>query len=68
MAKGPTGQYVTVSKVAGEVVRAFVPDRLPPSLPLTLAPPLRESLDRSLVALGRLDSVSALLPDAKLFL
>ena len=68
MAKGPSGQYVTVSKVAGEVVRAFVPDLLPPRLPLALAPPLRETLDRSLVALGRLDSVSALLPDTKLFL
>lgn len=68
MAKTPSGQYVTVSKVAGETVRAFVPHPLPPRPPLVFAPPLRESLDRALVALGRLDSVSVLLPETKLFL
>jgi Fic family protein len=68
MPKTPTGQYVTVSKTAEENVLAFVPDVLPPHPALALRPPLRESLDKALVALGRLDSVSALLPDTKLFL
>jgi Fic family protein len=68
MPKRPTGQYLTVSQVAGEAVRAFVPDELPPRAPLILAPPLQESLDRALVALGRLDSVSTLLPATSLFL
>lgn len=68
MPKTTSGQYLTVSKHAGEHVRAFVPDLLPPKAALAADPRLRESLDAALVALGRLDSVSALLPDTKLFL
>ena len=63
-----TGQYVTVSNHAGEAVRAFVPNVLSPTTADPIGPQLREALDRALVALGRLDSVSALLPDTKLFL
>jgi Fic family protein len=60
------GQYILTS-VAGEAVRAYVPAPLPPDPPLDLAP--RYSLiDRANQALGRLDGVSALLPDASLFL
>ena len=36
--------------------------------PITPDPSLREVLDTALVALGRLDSVAALLPDTQLFL
>ena len=68
MAKVPSGQYVTVSSVQGETVKAFVPNDLPPRQTLEISPSLRASLDRALVALGRLDSVSALLPETKLFL
>src|SRR2546426_335178 len=56
------------SSVAGEVVRAFVPPMLPPSPSLQLDGSLQDILERALVALGRLDSVSTLLPDAQLFL
>ncbi len=68
MPKTPSGQYVTASKVQGETVKAFVPNDLPPRPTLEISPGLRMSLDRALVSLGRLDSVSALLPETKLFL
>ena len=44
------------------------PRSLPPDPPLQIDDELRERLDRALVALGRLDSVTALLPDTQLFL
>jgi cell filamentation protein, protein adenylyltransferase len=68
MKRGLTGDYVTISKVGGEKVRAFVPHALPPTPPLEAEGKLRDTLDGALVALGRLDSVSALLPDTRLFL
>lgn len=68
MRRGATGKYVTISTAGGERARAFVPESLPPDPPLLLDGPLREKLDESLLALGRLDSVSTLLPDTHLFL
>ncbi len=61
------GQYVTIS-TTGESVEAFVPSPLPPEPPLDWSPPLRQKFDEALLALGRLDSVSVLLPDTSLFL
>lgn len=63
-----TGEYVTISRAGGETVRAFVPRPLPPTPPIEAEGTLRDALDGALVALGRLDSVSALLPDTHLFL
>ncbi len=68
MKRGPTGEHVIISAVGGESVRAFVPRPLPPAPPLAIDLPLREALDAALVMLGRLDSVTALLPDTHLFL
>jgi Fic family protein len=51
----------------GEVVRAFIPPPLPPFPALQLEP-LYGLLDRANQALGRLDGMSALLPNTKLFL
>jgi Fic family protein len=68
MRRGQTGQYVTTGTVGGETVRAFVPSPLPPEPPLHIDPDLRERLDAALLALGRLDSVTTLLPDTRLFL
>jgi hypothetical protein len=56
------GHYVTVSTV-GERVQAFVPAPLPPHPPIDWTPALRSKFDQALLALGRLDSVSTLLPD-----
>ena len=61
------GHYRTVS-TAGEPVHAFVPAPLPPNPPLEWSPSLRRRFDDALVALGRLDAVSALLPNAALVL
>ncbi len=61
------GQYITISTV-GEKVGAFVPSPLPPEPPVEWSPSLRERFDHALLALGRLDSVSVLLPDTSLFL
>ncbi|MBU0676345.1 MAG: Fic family protein, partial [Proteobacteria bacterium] len=61
------GRYVTTSTV-GEKVKAFVPAPLPPKPPVDWQPELRGKFDQALLALGRLDSVSSLLPDTSLFL
>ncbi len=62
-----TGYYVPVSTV-GEKCMAFLPNRLPNLSSLNISPELREQLDSALLALGRLDSISFLLPDISLFL
>jgi len=48
----------------GESVAAFVPAPLPPSPQLDWGFGLHDKFDRALLALGGLDSLSALLPDA----
>jgi Fic family protein len=58
---------VTISTV-GEKAQAFVPAPLPPSPPIDWSPELRSKFDQALLALGRLDIVSTLLPDTSLFL
>lgn len=61
------GRHVTISTV-GEKAQAFVPAPLPPRPPVDWTPELRNRFDQALLALGRLDSVSTLLPDTSLFL
>ena len=61
------GSYVTISTV-GETAMAFIPSPLPPIPPIEWSSELREKFDQALLALGRLDSVSVLLPDTSLFL
>ncbi|MCJ8499523.1 Fic family protein [Desulfatitalea alkaliphila] len=58
---------MTISTV-GEKAQAFVPAPLPPRPPIDWTPVLRSKFDQALLALGRLDSVSTLLPDTSLFL
>lgn len=60
------GSHVTVATV-GEAVQAFVPPPLPPEPPVRLHE-LQTLLDRANQALGRLDGISSVLPDASLFL
>ncbi len=62
----PSGRFVN-SSTSGETVRSFVPDPLPPVPAVDLAP-LFPLLDRANQALGRLDGVTAVLPEATLFL
>jgi Fic family protein len=61
------GRYVTISTV-GDTVQAFIPSPLPPQPPIQWTPELRRRFDEALLALGRLDGVSTLLPDTSLFL
>jgi Fic family protein len=62
-----TGRHETTA-VSGETVRAFVPAPLPPSPPLEVTPARRKLLEEATLALGRLDSITLLLPDPELFL
>ncbi len=67
MKRNLTGRYETTS-VGGETVRAFIPNPLPPDPPLVLQGPIQLLLEQAHLSLGRLDSVSTLLPDPNLFL
>ena len=66
MRRAATGTFQT-TKFADESVRAFVPHDLPPQPPLDLST-FHLALERAHLALGRLDSVSTLLPGTDLFL
>jgi len=63
-----TGTYVTISTVGKEKTRAFIPFPLPPDPPLAIGEDLQQKIDEALLSLGRLDSISILLPDISLFL
>jgi Fic family protein len=65
--RGATGRY-EVTSTAGERVQAFVPAPLPPVPPLEIEGELQRALEPALLAVGRLDSLSTLLPDTALFL
>ncbi|NLG78558.1 MAG: Fic family protein [Firmicutes bacterium] len=67
MKRGLTGRFETFH-TGDETVRAFVPDPLPPDPPLVLDGARQVLLERALLALGRLDSITTLLPDPHLFL
>ncbi|MGM0651999.1 MAG: hypothetical protein ACQES4_04360 [Bacillota bacterium] len=62
MKRGITGRYETTS-VAGETVKAFIPSPLPPVPPLEFNEQRQLLQERATVALGRLDSITVLLPD-----
>jgi Fic family protein len=61
------GRYLKVA-TAGESFQAFVPAPLPPRPAIDWTPALRGRFDAALVALGRLDAVTDLLPNAALLL
>src|SRR4051812_41201169 len=67
MRRRPTGRYRTIA-AASERFKAFVPTPLPPNPPLVWSTALRRRFDSALLALGRLDAVTALLPNASLLL
>jgi Fic family protein len=62
-----SGKYV-VTSTAGEKVRAFVPNSLPPHPPMELGSSIYDLMERANRSLGRLDGVSSLLPDPSLFI
>jgi Fic family protein len=65
--RGLTGHYEVI-RVGGEEVRAFIPDPLPPNPPLELTTSRQRLLEKATLALGRLDSITLLLPDPDIFL
>lgn len=67
MQRGSTGQYRT-TLIGGEPVRAFVPYPLPPNPALTMSNARQRLLEQAILALGRLDSISLLLPEPNIFL
>lgn len=67
MERGITGHY-TPTVAGGVACQAFVPVPLPPLPALDVSGKLQARLNEALIALGRLDAISTLLPDAKLFL
>lgn len=67
MERGPSGRF-DVTRIGGEEVRAFVPSPLPPEPGLELNSGRNRLLERATLGLGRLDSITTLLPDPRLFL
>ena len=61
------GRYLSVS-TTGEAYSAFIPAPLPPQPPIDWTPALRRRFDDALLALGRLDAVTDMLPNAHLLL
>jgi Fic family protein len=61
-----SGRMVATTTI-GEVVRAYIPEPLPPVPPLDLLPQDLDLMERANRALGRLDGITALLPDPSLF-
>jgi len=68
MKRGLTGHYVPLPSSGGENARAFVPAPLPPVPPLELSEALQEQIQNAMLALGRLDGLTAVLPDPAIFL
>ncbi len=66
MIRADTGRY-EITTSTGELVRAFIPNSLPPSPALDMSR-LQAPLERALLGLGRLDSIATILPDPHLFL
>lgn len=67
MQRRETGRY-WLTDVGGEQVRAFIPSPLPPIPPIALEGHLQQSVEEALLALGRLDGISTLLPEPTLFI
>ena len=67
MRRPAPGKFVKVT-TSGEAFNAFVPTPLPPVPALVWSPALRRRFDDALLALGRLDAITAHLPNASLVL
>ena len=67
MERSLQGCFVLANTV-GESERAFVPAPLPPSPPVQWTTRLRNKFDQALIEIGRLDGISALLPDISVLL
>lgn len=66
MYRHPFGSYINNS-VSGELVKAYMPDTLPPNPPIDMVE-LYSLQDQANLAIGRLDGISINVPDISLFL
>ncbi len=66
MYRHPFGTYINNS-VSGELVKAYMPDTLPPHTPIEMVE-LYSLQDQANLAIGRLDGISINVPDISLFL
>jgi len=67
MQRGLTGRFESIA-VGGEQVQAFVPASLPPQPPVEMLYERQRLLEKALLACGRLDAITTLLPDPDLLL
>ena len=67
MLRENAGTY-SASVAGGKTVRAFIPAALPPVPALYMSGARNALLERATLAVGRLDSITLLLPDPQLFL
>ena len=67
MKRKSTGRHET-SVVGGEKVQSFIPSPLPPQPSIVWDGKRHSLFEQALLALGRLESLSTLLPDPHLFL
>ena len=67
MKRGSTDEYERTA-AGGEQVAAFIPNPLPPSPELVFMTARTQRLERATLTLGRLYSITLLLPDSNIFL
>lgn len=67
MKRKQPGRYVTQQK-GGEAINSFVPAPLPPDPPIAWDGNSQQLLEEALLALGRLDMASTMLPNRDLYL
>lgn len=65
--KDRAGTY-RLSSIGGESYKLFIPNPLPPDPPLELDAKYYELAEKTNLAVGRLDGLSAILPDTSLFI
>src|SRR5580765_104618 len=68
MKRGLTGHYVPLPSAAGEKARAFVPNPLPVTPALEIDTEIQELIEKAMLALGRLDGLTTVLPNPQIFL
>src|SRR5215471_8446233 len=68
MKRGLTGYYRSLPSGPGEPARAFIPNPLPPAPALELDTEIQELIQNAMLAVGRLDGLTAVLPDPGVFL